>query len=63
MDKHPVRPLISLIELKRTLVRAPDVCDQHVRSRVMELGREDPFYKTRPFLFILIYRVIECGCL
>jgi hypothetical protein len=31
-----VCPLISLIELKRTLVRAPDVCDYHVRSRVME---------------------------
>ena len=28
--------LSSLIELRRTLVRAPDVCDYHVRSRVME---------------------------
>jgi hypothetical protein len=27
--------LSSLIELRRTLVRAPDVCDYHVRSRVM----------------------------
>ena len=26
------RPLISLIKLRRTLVRAPDVCDHHVRS-------------------------------
>jgi len=31
-----VRLLSSLIELRRTLVRAPDVCDYHVRSRVME---------------------------
>src|SRR6478672_9822408 len=34
-----VRPLISLIKLRRTLVRAPDVCHHHVRSRVMEPGR------------------------
>src|SRR3981189_791046 len=33
------RPLISLIELRRTLVRASDVCDHHERSRVMEPGR------------------------
>jgi hypothetical protein len=31
-----VRPLISLIELRRTLIRAPDVYDHQVRSRVME---------------------------
>lgn len=30
------RLLSSLIKLRRTLVRAPDVCDYHVRSRVME---------------------------
>src|ERR1700694_2141206 len=35
-----VRPLISLIELRRTLVRAPDVCDHHERSCVMEPGRK-----------------------
>jgi len=32
-----VRPLISLIKLRKTLVRAPDV--HHVRSHVMEPGR------------------------
>lgn len=35
-EQTAVRLLSSLIELRRTLVRAPDVCDYHVRSRVME---------------------------
>src|SRR5215471_21442856 len=39
LRRTAVRPLISLIELRSTLVRAADVCDHHVRSRVMEPGR------------------------
>src|SRR4029434_11110103 len=34
-----VRPLISLIGLRSTLVRAPGVCEHRVWSCVMELGR------------------------
>jgi hypothetical protein len=34
-----VRQLISLIELRKTLLGAPDGCDHHVRSRVMGPGR------------------------